>query len=226
MRRRLSKKQLLSGPPPTPSYTPSAGPSCPKYNFTKKQKKLPALVFVSYGQSLLQKTYLPEPSASRPHRPPSPSQDQPQADENPFLDVAPSSQHRSKREKQWERWQALLPSMVSHYLDFKYLAKSMRDLSRQSCTCGEPGRSIDVLVIHFDTIEQISLVLCSCTPAPIQLLQRGCFASAPLEPTLAVDLKVLDFVTQLFLNIAPNHTAWAKSVEEFLGQQGYKLKTE
>ncbi|KAG6823512.1 hypothetical protein H0H92_009970 [Tricholoma furcatifolium] len=116
--------------------------------------------------------------------------------------------------------------MVSHYLDFKYLAKSMRDLSRQSCTCGEPGRSIDVLVIHFDTIEQISLALCSCTPAPIQLLQRGCFASAPLEPTLAVDLKVLDFVTQLFLNIAPNHTAWAKSVKEFLGQQGYKLKTE
>ncbi|KAG6806682.1 hypothetical protein H0H92_010427 [Tricholoma furcatifolium] len=64
MRRRLSKKQLLSGPPPTPSYTPSAGPSRPKYNFAKKQKKLPALVFVSYGQSLLQKTYLPEPSAS------------------------------------------------------------------------------------------------------------------------------------------------------------------
>ncbi|KAG6823568.1 hypothetical protein H0H92_009764 [Tricholoma furcatifolium] len=88
MRRRLSKKQLLSGPPPTPSYTPSAGPSRPKYNFAKKQKKLPALVFVSYGQSLLQKTYLPEPSASRPHRPPSPSQDQPQADKNPFLDVA------------------------------------------------------------------------------------------------------------------------------------------
>ncbi|KAG6807046.1 hypothetical protein H0H92_009011, partial [Tricholoma furcatifolium] len=226
MRRRLSKKQLLSGPPPTPSYTPSAGPSRPKYNFAKKQKKLPALVFVSYGQSLLQKTYLPEPSASRPHRPPSPSQDQPQADENPFLDVAPSSQHRSKREKQWERWQALLPSMVSHYMEFKYLSKSMRDLSRQSCTCGEPGRSIDVLIIHFDTIEQISLALCSCTPAPIQLLQRGCFASAPLEPTLAVDLKVLDFVSKLFLNIAPNHTAWSKTVEDFLGQEGYKLKTE
>ncbi|KAG6805899.1 hypothetical protein H0H92_013549, partial [Tricholoma furcatifolium] len=40
------------------------------------------------------------------------------------------------------------------------------------------------------------------------------------------DLKVLDFVSKLFLNIAPNHTAWSKTVEDFLGQEGYKLKTE
>ncbi|KAG6823428.1 hypothetical protein H0H92_010258, partial [Tricholoma furcatifolium] len=149
MRRRLTKKQLLSGPPPTPSYTPTAGPSRPKYNFMK-QKKLPALVFVSYGQSLLQKTYLPELSASRPRRPPSPSQDQPQADENPFLDNTPFSQHRSKRKKQWKRGQALLPSMVSHYMEFKYISKSTGASSSHTCTCGELGRLIEVIVVHFD----------------------------------------------------------------------------
>ncbi|KAG6913008.1 hypothetical protein DXG01_010458 [Tephrocybe rancida] len=47
-----------------------------------------------------------------------------------------------------------------------------------------------------------------------------------LEPTLAVDIKVLDFVSSLFLNIAPNNTGWTKMVETFLEKQGYKLKTE
>ncbi|KAG6903838.1 hypothetical protein DXG01_014472, partial [Tephrocybe rancida] len=48
----------------------------------------------------------------------------------------------------------------------------------------------------------------------------------PQEPTLAVDIKVLDFVSSLFLNIAPNNTGWTKTMETFLEKQGYKLKTE
>ncbi|KAG6912901.1 hypothetical protein DXG01_011218, partial [Tephrocybe rancida] len=54
-------------------------------------------------------------------------------------------------------------------------------------------------------------------------LPRGCFASAPLEPTLAVDFKVLDFVSTLFLHVAPNNTGWTDTVETFLMKQGYKL---
>ncbi|KAG6913003.1 hypothetical protein DXG01_010478, partial [Tephrocybe rancida] len=48
----------------------------------------------------------------------------------------------------------------------------------------------------------------------------------PWEPTLVVDIKVLDFVSSLFLNIAPNNTGWTKTVETFLEKQGYQLKTE
>ncbi|KAG6904128.1 hypothetical protein DXG01_012419, partial [Tephrocybe rancida] len=48
----------------------------------------------------------------------------------------------------------------------------------------------------------------------------------PREPTLAVDIKVLDFVSSLFLNVAPNNAGWTKTVETFLEKQGYKLKTE
>jgi hypothetical protein len=62
--------------------------------------------------------------------------------------------------------------------------------------------------------------------AALQLVERGYFPSAPLEPTLAVDMKVLDFVATLFLNVAPNTTAWCKTVETFLSKQGYKLTTE
>ncbi|RDB18910.1 hypothetical protein Hypma_014431 [Hypsizygus marmoreus] len=59
-----------------------------------------------------------------------------------------------------------------------------------------------------------------------QLLVRGFFPSAPLAPTLAVDLKVLEFVSSLFVNVAPNNTAWCKTVESFLSKQGYKLTTK
>ncbi|KAG6913524.1 hypothetical protein DXG01_006197, partial [Tephrocybe rancida] len=54
----------------------------------------------------------------------------------------------------------------------------------------------------------------------------GCFASAPLEPTLAVNFKVLEFVSTLFLNVAPNNTGWTDTVETFLTKQGYKLAAE
>ncbi|KAJ6451135.1 hypothetical protein C8R45DRAFT_848602 [Mycena sanguinolenta] len=39
-----------------------------------------------------------------------------------------------------------------------------------------------------------------------QLLQRGYFPCAPLEPTLAIELRVVEFVRRLFLNIPPNNT--------------------
>ncbi|KAG6823843.1 hypothetical protein H0H92_008913, partial [Tricholoma furcatifolium] len=43
---------------------------------------------------------------------------------------------------------------------------------------------------------------------------------------LAVGLKVLDFVSELFVNIPPNNTAWCKAHERFLDRLGYKLTTK
>lgn len=39
-------------------------------------------------------------------------------------------------------------------------------------------------------------------------------------------MRVLDFVTRLFVRISPNNTAWCKTIEDFLDAQGYKLTTE
>ncbi|KAG6904194.1 hypothetical protein DXG01_011807 [Tephrocybe rancida] len=102
----------------------------------------------------------------------------------------------------------------------------MPPVPQQACTCGMPGRDIEVIVVHFDNLEKITLTICLCSPAPRQLIQRGCFALAPLEPTLAVDFKVLDFVSTLFLHVAPNNTGWTDTVETFLAKQGYKLAAE
>jgi hypothetical protein len=51
----------------------------------------------------------------------------------------------------------------------------------------------------------------------------GLFGSAPKEPSLAVDVRVLDFVTRMFQRLAPNNTAICQTIEDFLRSQGYQL---
>ncbi|THU85905.1 hypothetical protein K435DRAFT_684691 [Dendrothele bispora CBS 962.96] len=72
--------------------------------------------------------------------------------------------------------------------------------------------------------ESIRLWASDCRPAAIQLIGSGLFPCAPVYPSLAVDIRMLDFVTRLFLRISPNHTAWCGAVEDFLRCQGYRLE--
>jgi hypothetical protein len=44
-----------------------------------------------------------------------------------------------------------------------------------------------------------------------------------MEPSLAIDLRVLDFVMRLFLNMPPNNTALTSTLEGYLDSMGYKL---
>lgn len=44
-----------------------------------------------------------------------------------------------------------------------------------------------------------------------------------MQPTVAVDLRVLDFVMRLFLNMPPNNTVLTKTLEGYLDSLGYKL---
>ncbi len=65
-----------------------------------------------------------------------------------------------------------------------------------------------------------------CSLAAVQLVTSGLFPCSPIYPTLAVDIRVLDFVRRLFLRIAPNVTAWCNTVTDFLACQGYGLPGE
>jgi hypothetical protein len=76
----------------------------------------------------------------------------------------------------------------------------------------------------YQELQKISLRICQCRPAAVQLMHRGLFGNAPKEPTLAVDLRFLDFVTRLFHRLAPNNTAICQTIEDFLGYQGYQLR--
>lgn len=75
-------------------------------------------------------------------------------------------------------------------------------------------------------LQTIDIRSCQCCPAALQLLSQGLFPCAPFAPTLAVDLKMLDFVRELFVRMPPNTTSWCETVEAFLSKRGFKLTTQ
>ncbi|KAG6805912.1 hypothetical protein H0H92_013490 [Tricholoma furcatifolium] len=115
-RPKLSKEVLRNAPPPTPVYTPLPGPSTSQIlsNNRKIRAKIPRrLVFLTHGNSLYQKGYVPRPGRTREAVPDIP------LDDNPFLsvegDISGDNQtrHRRKKERQWQRWQCdVIPSSL------------------------------------------------------------------------------------------------------------------
>ncbi|KZV94702.1 hypothetical protein EXIGLDRAFT_611406, partial [Exidia glandulosa HHB12029] len=65
-----------------------------------------------------------------------------------------------------------------------------------------------------------TLAICACTPAVEQLLARGYFPCAPVRPSLAFNLKLLEFISIHSLNVAPNATAWAASLQQYWARRG------
>ncbi|KAJ3833055.1 hypothetical protein F5878DRAFT_507220, partial [Lentinula raphanica] len=144
-------------------------------------------------------------------------------------DLPSPSKHRNKRLKQWERWTfETLPLIITHYLDLLRRTHSLRDetdlhVKPASCECCQTSRKLKIWIIRFSKIEQIELWASDCSKAAVQLIRSGLFPCSPVFPTLAVDIRVLDFVRRLFLRIAPNYTAWCSTMMDFLAAQGYYL---
>ncbi|KAJ7060644.1 hypothetical protein C8F01DRAFT_1253133 [Mycena amicta] len=134
-----------------------------------------------------------------------------------------------KRVVQFSNWQKVLPALVQVYLTLLQDTSSLRNVSEAAMREGEPcscsKRTLNVTVIRWDEIEEITLQVCSCSSsnAPTLLLQAGLFACSPKNPTLAVDVRVLDFVMELSLNVSPNNTAFCKTLETTLAKRGFKL---
>lgn len=80
-----------------------------------------------------------------------------------------------------------------------------------------------LLLIFFSAIEDLELQVCKCTPAAVQLMQVGAFGCAPVLPSLAVDLRVLEFTMNLFLQVSPNNTAISIALERVLANMGFQL---
>ncbi|KAJ6522619.1 hypothetical protein B0H19DRAFT_1215139 [Mycena capillaripes] len=121
-------------------------------------------------------------------------------------------QHRRKRAAQWERWQrSVLPMLLLELARLLHETKSLRDLD---------GRRPQTL----SSIEDMEIHVCDCTPAAVQLMQLGAFGCAPMLPSLAVDLRVLEFAMDLFLQISPNNTAFSLTLERVLANMGFQLE--
>ncbi|KAF8833505.1 hypothetical protein BDN67DRAFT_863270, partial [Paxillus ammoniavirescens] len=51
----------------------------------------------------------------------------------------------------------------------------------------------------------------------------GFFGCVPITPSLAVDLRLLQFVKTLFVHLTSNTTAWYEALAVFLQEHGYGL---
>ncbi|KAJ7708183.1 hypothetical protein B0H17DRAFT_1191672 [Mycena rosella] len=133
-------------------------------------------------------------------------------------DNPPTPSHPSvKRSSQWENWtRRIIPKLVPVFIQLMHCTQSLRDTT-----------ALQVAVVRMNVIEHVCLIVCDeCSPTPVQLLQGGLFACSPQNPSLAVDLQVLDFVSRLFVNLPPNNTAFCNTLESFLSSRGYKLATK
>ncbi|KAJ7840691.1 hypothetical protein B0H14DRAFT_3695455 [Mycena olivaceomarginata] len=117
------------------------------------------------------------------------------------------SKHRKKRAAQWRRWdQEIIPLLIPHYSWVLWETKCLRELEK----LGTPAQD------------------CDCVPR-IQIVTIMRFSSVEdmeVPPSLAVDLRVLEFAFKLFLNVAPNHTVFSTTLETVLSTMGYQLNRQ
>ncbi|KAJ7659678.1 hypothetical protein DFH06DRAFT_1402738 [Mycena polygramma] len=115
-------------------------------------------------------------------------------------DATKERRHARKRENQSMRWlQTVIPLLVPVYLEVVAAMDNLRTL---------------------DTIYDQESV---CFLAALGCLRNHDHSNLPVLPSLAIDLRVLEFVMRLFLNMPPNNTALTRTLEGFLDSMGYKL---
>ncbi|KAK7441362.1 hypothetical protein VKT23_016609 [Stygiomarasmius scandens] len=140
----------------------------------------------------------------------------------PYVPVEPTpSRHYRKHEQQLARWNEVLPAAQEVYMEWLRVTNNLWDfppmcLLSMRCSCCTNARELKIDVVRFDKFETIRLWTSDCNLAIVQLVQNGLFPCAPKQPMLTVDVRMLDFVSRLFLQVSPNHMAWCSAVENFL----------
>ncbi|KIM35718.1 hypothetical protein M413DRAFT_14387 [Hebeloma cylindrosporum] len=235
MHRRMNKAHHdRAAEPSLPSYMPTPGPSQRHHLSQSKPTPRRPLVYLADRETLTQDYPLPRLpgqvgfAGGRPQDglvpvPPPPPQFDNHDGTDPVYDYDPQfqpslndpvdpakSRHRRKRVAQWRRWDIeVIPALIGPYINLLAATNSLRD------NPPPPSRKA--------SLELVEIRACKCTPAAGQLLELGYFPCAPCHPTLAVDVRMLLFVTKLFVRVSPNTTAWCATVEDFLQGLGYRL---
>ena len=130
---------------------------------------------------------------------------------------------------QWKWWQEeFIPMAIQPYMSLCKTTESLRlnptHLDRYDCKC-EQGHVLQIKVVRFSAVEEITLCWCNIHPVGRQLIQRGLFPCALVIPLLPVDMKVLEFARTLFLRVSPNVTAVSYTLEDCLISMGHKPDT-
>lgn len=190
----------------------------------------------------------PQRSSSPPFVSPSPaggwSSDFPQVSQS--TPESNRAHYRGTRANQFIKWtKVVIPSLIQPYLALTRRTENLGAVDREyitACSCQQTNaRALTITCVYFDSeyipiftsmqlsnrlgLKQIVLQTCHCTPAPAALLARGLMASSPTHPTLAVDIKLLEFARLQFLHMVPNTTGWCAALEACLTSLGFKLQT-
>ncbi|KAF6747086.1 hypothetical protein DFP72DRAFT_992656 [Ephemerocybe angulata] len=133
----------------------------------------------------------------------------------------PPQVRRDYRQAQWLRWtKDVIPQLVLIFLSVLRQSEDLRMIPRDPSSCNCPGttRKLRITLVSLQGIYTTSV--CSCAPAEL-LLRIGYLPSAPLRPSYAFDVEMLDLVRELHLRSPPNKTAWSSTIEVFLSARGY-----
>ncbi|OJA11305.1 hypothetical protein AZE42_09657 [Rhizopogon vesiculosus] len=126
-----------------------------------------------------------------------------------------------KKQNQWQRWsEEVIPSLISPYLSYIRQSASLQSIPDLGCSTGGDShcsgfcrpQSLAVTCVLFDRLQVVNISCCECSPALLQLMTRGLIACAPIAPSLAVDIRVLELVKHLFVWMTPNSTAWVDCI--------------
>ncbi|KAJ3741600.1 hypothetical protein DFH05DRAFT_1528449 [Lentinula detonsa] len=219
---RQDRKQAPSSSPTKNDYT-LAPISLPSPTCHQNLSRQPTL-YLANGQKFIQRSRIPrplgqigllerprnalgDPADSSLHKDSGSNDVEPEA--TTVFDVPLMSSHQHKRLAQNHRWQTeVLPCLIRPYISMLRQTDNLRNEAGMldKCTCLNNPRLLEISIQLYSSWSKVF--------SP----------HAPVHPTLAVDIHVLDFVTRLFLRIAPNNTAWADSINEFLSSQGYQLQ--
>ncbi|EIN03646.1 hypothetical protein PUNSTDRAFT_35949, partial [Punctularia strigosozonata HHB-11173 SS5] len=145
----------------------------------------------------------------------------------PLIPEDHRERYARKKLNQWTRWRdSVIPELIPAYLT--YVASTANRLDKSFdlvCKCDGQKRKLQVTVVYMDRLDKLEILICPCISAARRLMFLGLFPCAPQSPSLAFDLNMVELVSTLFANVAPNVTAWASTLESFLGARAYKLQT-
>ncbi|EAU84174.2 hypothetical protein CC1G_12745 [Coprinopsis cinerea okayama7 len=143
---------------------------------------------------------------------------------SPRKSRSPAKPREAKHIIQYRRWvDGVIPTMIPHYLRVLRESNQLRDTSQleMMCECSPNSTRTRVLAVYQHGVEELHV--CNCSPA-VLLVQRGLFPSSPVRPAFAVDLRMLDFMHELYARSALNLSAWSATLETVLARQGFKVK--
>ncbi|KAF9508417.1 hypothetical protein BS47DRAFT_1416606 [Hydnum rufescens UP504] len=147
--------------------------------------------------------------------------------------LAKELRHARRKHAQAARWsQTVLPALIRPFMQWKHeqmlsrqTPSSQRGTDNSMCSCSSHHRPLKVVCVSIEALCDVDITVCTCRPAPQQLVKMGYFPCSPVYPMLAVSLDMLELVSTLFVLAAPNERAWATTITKYLKNHGHEFAT-